>query len=305
MQKCIVICGQTGTGKSDLAVEIALFLKKNGVNSEIISADSRQVYTGFDVTSAKITTKEMFGVHHHMLSVTNPKKDYSVNKYKKEVTKIIKKLGKNKTLPIICGGTGLYIDNVVYKQTIPEVKPNTKLRNELDKLTTLELFNLLKNKDPKRAENIDSKNKRRLIRALEIIEELGTVPETIEPKLIYDTLFIGLVLPSDNLKERISERTNKRIKKGMLEEIKSLHNSGLSYDRLISFGMEYKWLTLYIQNKITKEECITRLNQDTFKYAKRQITWFKKNKLIHWLDTSQPKESQKSAIKMTMDFLSS
>ncbi len=304
MNKCIVVCGQTGAGKSDLAVSLAMYLQKHGINAEIISADSRQVYTGFDITSAKITTTEMHGVTHHMLSIANPNTDYTVADYKKSASKIIEDLHNKNIIPIICGGTGLYIDNLVYKQTIPEVEPNTELRADLEKLTAPELFELLQKKDPARAQNIDSKNKRRLIRALEIINELGTVPESMEPVLNYETLFIGLKLPTETLKEKITKRTNKRMPH-MVKEIKDLYNSGLSYERLYSFGMEYKWLSEYAQNKINETACINGINQDTIKYAKRQMTWFKRNKLINWLDMSNPKESTKTAEKLVLDFLSS
>ncbi len=304
MLQVIVIGGQTGTGKSDLAVSVALLLKKYNINSEIISADSRQVYTGGDLISAKISQKEMHGVPHHMLSITNMKKDYNVADYKKTATKIIKQIHAKKSVPIICGGTGLYIDNLIYKKTIPEVLPNLVLRAKLEKQSTEELFKILQKKDPTRAKNIDSKNKRRLIRALEIIEELGSVPDETNPELLYKTLFIGLTLPKDILEEKIVKRTNTRMKLGMQKEIQALHESGLSYDRLQSFGMEYKWLSLLAQKLITKDECTAGINKDTMAYAKRQMTWFKKNKDIIWLDMSSPKQSKDKAKKIVLDFLS-
>lgn len=304
MKKCVVICGQTATGKSDLAVSLALYLQKHQIKSEIISADSRQVYIGGDTISAKISTKDMYGIPHHMLSIANMKNDYSVADYKKSASKIIKQIHSKQSIPIICGGTGLYIDNLVYKKTIPEVVPNLDLRSQLEKMSTEELYKILIQKDKARAETIDSKNKRRLIRALEIIEELGHVPEETHPKLIYDTLFIGLTIPKEILKVKIEKRTNKRLKLGMLKEIKLLHDSGISYERLQTFGMEYKWLSLYIQKKITKEECINGINKDTISYAKRQMTWFKKNPNITWLNMQNSNESGKIAKKMLMDFLS-
>ncbi len=304
MNSCIVICGQTATGKSDLAVLIACQLKKRKIKAEIISADSRQVYTGFDKTSAKITTTEMRGIPHHMLSVTSPKKDYSVADYKKEASTIIKKLHKENIIPIICGGTGLYIDNLVFKKTIPEVLPNPKLRTELEKLTTEELFTLLNKKDPARAKTIDSKNKRRIIRALEIIEELGSVPIEEKPELLYNTLFIGLTLPKEILEDRVQKRTIKRMKSGMVKEVYDLHTkTKLSYERLEKFGMEYKWLSLYSQKNISKEECIDGINKDTLAYAKRQVTWFKKNPNVIWLSMEDKKESEVTAKKMVFDFL--
>lgn len=304
MQRVLVIGGQTAAGKSNLAVCIALLLKKHGIDSEIISADSRQVYIGGDLISAKISTKDMNNIPHHMLSITSMKKDYNVADYKKSVTKIIKDLHKKNIVPIICGGTGMYIDNLIYKKTIPEVLPNPELREKLEKLSCDQLFKILKGKDPARAQNIDSKNKRRLIRALEIIESLGYVPEEEKPELLYKTVFIGLTMPKEILEKKIVKRTNMRMKQGMLKEITYLHDSGISYDRLQSFGMEYKWLSLYAQKLITKEECIDGINKDTMAYAKRQMTWFKKNPDIKWLDMSNALASGKIAKKMVLDFLS-
>lgn len=310
MQKCIVICGQTASGKSSLAVNIALELVKNKQNIEIISADSRQVYTDFDITSAKITKKEMNGIPHHMLDITLPENIYTVADYVKDASFIINKLHKEKTIPIICGGTGLYIDNLIYKKTIPEVLPNKNLRKILEQKTTEELFNILKNKDKVRANTIDSKNKIRLIRALEIIEEIGHVPVEIEPVLKYKTLFIGLYLPKDILEENIKERTKQRmdlnINENMVNEIKKVHTKyNISYEQISKFGMEYKWVSEYIQNKITKQECIDGINKDTLSYAKRQMTWFKKNKDIIWFDNTNNKETLNNVMNLVKDFISS
>ncbi len=304
MKKVIVVCGQTATGKSDLAVSIALKLKQQNINTEIISADSRQVYIGADMTSAKITQSEMCGVPHHMISVTSFKKDYTVADYKKAVTKIINKLHKQNIVPILCGGTGLYIYNVIYNNTIPKVLPNTELRVKLEKLSNEDLFNILKKKDPERAKNIDNKNKRRIIRALEIVEVLGYVPQNETPILNYETLFIGLKLENEELKNRIIKRTNKRMKLNMVDEIVSLHNKEkLSYERIASFGMEFKWLSLFAENLINKTECIDGINKDSLAYAKRQLTWFKRNKDINWLNPLKKADLNKQAIKLVKDFI--
>lgn len=303
-KKVIVVCGQTATGKSDLAVKIALNLKRQNINVEIISADSRQVYIGADMTSAKITQNEMCGIPHQMISITSFKKDYTVADYKKAATKIINKLHKQNIVPIICGGTGLYIDNVIYDNTIPIVLPNTELRVKLEKLNTQDLFNILKKKDPNRAKNIDSKNKRRIIRALEIIEVLGYVPQNETPILNYETLFIGLKLENEELKNRIAKRTNKRIRAGMVDEIIFLHNKEkLNYERISSFGMEFKWLSLFAENLINKSECVNGINKDSLAYAKRQLTWFKRNKDIHWLNPLNKAWLNKQAIKLVKDFI--
>ncbi len=303
MNKCIVICGQTATGKSDLSVALSIYLKQNGIKSEIISADSRQVYIDGDTISAKITKKEMQGIKHHMISVVNYKTNYSVARYKKEATKIIKDLHSKNIIPIICGGTGLYIDNLVFSKTIPEVKPNAKLRKELEKYSANELFTKLENLDKERAQNIDRHNKVRLIRALEIIAALGTVPKLVEPKLKYETLFIGLKLPNETIKEHIKDRTNKRGLQIMLKEIMKIKDSGVSYSKLEKLGLEYKYLALLAQGKINNEECTNSINKETLDYAKRQLTWFKKNKNITWLDMSNKNKSQKEADDLALDFL--
>ena len=171
-RKIIVILGPTASGKSALAVKIA---KK--INGEIISADSRQVYKGLDIGTGKITRKEMGGVPHYCLDVVSPKKIFTVADFKKCAEKAIEKIFAKNKIPIIVGGTGLYIQAVVDNIVLPEVKPNWRLRKELEKKTTEEMFKMLKKLDPERAKNIDAKNPRRLIRAIEITKEIGKMPK--------------------------------------------------------------------------------------------------------------------------------
>ncbi len=298
--KIIVICGQTATGKSSLAIDIAKNLKKEGIKAEIISADSRQVYKGFDLGSGKITQKEMQGIPHHMLDVASPKKVFSVSSFQKLANKKIKEILSRNHIPIICGGTGFYIDALIYETNFPKVKPNSALRKELDKLTTTELFNNLQKIDIIRSETIDPHNRPRLIRAIEIASSIGAVPPLPTGRTCgkYDVLWIGLKLEPEILKQKIAERLNTRIKLGMVAEMQSLHNppigKGVSWKRLESFGLEYKWCSLLAQNKITKEECIENLNKEIYQYAKRQLTWFKRNKEINWIDVSSPNTLKKS-----------
>ncbi len=308
MNKCIIICGHTASGKSNLAVHLALLLKKLGIKSEIISADSRQVYKGLDISSAKITPKEMKDVRHHMLSIVSPQVgpvgSFSVSEYKEKARKIITGIHKKGSIPIVCGGTGMYIDNLVFEKTIPEVPPNPKLRAKLEKLNTEELYKILKKKDPKRAITIDSKNKHRLIRALEIIEKIGKVPAASPNIPVYDNLFIGLYIDKEELEKVVQKRTRERMRAGLVKEIENLHkNKKLSYERLVQFGFEYKWVSLYLQKKITKKECIESINKDTISYVRRQMTWFKKNKNINWLNTSNKKETFKKAEEKVLDFI--
>ncbi len=273
--KILVICGPTATGKSDLAVELAI--ERNG---EIISADSRQVYKGLDVGSGKITKKEMRGIPHYLLDVTSPKKVFSVNDYQRLATEKIKNILSRGKLPIICGGTGFYIESIVDGIVLPEVKPNKELRKKLEEESVENLFKKLKKLDGKRAKEIDKHNKVRLIRAIEIAEELGKVPK-VKRIQKYNAEIIGLDTDDENLKDRINRRLIKRVP-GIIKEIKKLRENGLSWKRLESFGLEYRYGALYLQNKISKKEMIEKLNIEIWHYAKRQRTWFKRDKRIEW-----------------------
>ena len=265
----IVILGQTATGKSALAVRLA---KKFG--GEIISADSRQVYKGLDIGTGKITKKEMMGIPHHLLDVADPKKQFSVALYKKLAEKkIVEILSKGK-VPIICGGTGFYIDAVVKGLTLPAVLPNKKLRQILNKKKTETLFKILNKLDSNRAKALDPKNKVRLIRAIEIVKALGQVPQIKEIKPNYKFIKIGLYLPKDKLRKKITSRVEKMFKAGLLNEIKKLNKAGVSEKRLQELGFEYF--------HPTRETVVLK----TLQYAKRQMTWFKRDKDIKWYDSS-------------------
>jgi len=295
--KIIVILGQTATGKSDFAVEIA-----KRVKGEIISADSRQVYKDMDLGTGKITKREMKGIHHYLLDITSPSKIFSVNDFqKKALGKIEDIVDKGKT-PIICGGTGFYIDAIVNGTIFPDVPPNKKLRKVLEKKTTENLFIMLKKIDVVRAKNIDKNNRVRLIRAIEIAKTLGKVPEINIIKNKFDTLKIGLTLPPEILKERIKVRLLSRTKKGMIKEVENLHKNGVSWKRLNSFGLEYRYVSLYLQKEMTKEEMIEKLNTEIWHFAKRQRTWFKRDKSIIWIDPMKNRDKNK-VIKEITKFL--
>jgi len=269
----VVILGQTATGKSDLAVKIA---KK--VNGEIISADSRQIYKKLDIGTGKITKKEMLGIPHHMLDVANPKKQFTVAEYKKLAEEKIENILSRGKTPIICGGTGFYIDAITKGLVLPEVPPNTKLRENLGKKKVETLFNMLAKLDKERAENIDPKNKVRLIRAIEVAKMLGKVPKILEIKPKYKFIKIGLYLPPDELKKKVKKRVQKMFYpstgKGLLNEIKKLKKSGISNKRFKELGFEY--------NNPTYESVVNA----TLQYAKRQMTWFKRDKKIKWFTSA-------------------
>lgn len=316
-QKIIVIVGPTASGKSDLAIKLAL--KFNG---EIISADSRQVYRGMDIGTGKVirdtsllllnkydrikiaTNKKnllyySMGIPHHLIDVVSPKEIFTVSDFKLRAEKAIADITRRGKLPIIVGGTGQYIDTLVFDLSIPEVSPNYKLRAELEEQTTEQLFSQLKKLDPERANNIDRHNPRRLIRALEIINSLGKVPplntKYLIPNTKYDVLWLGLN-PKD-LDKRIPSRLLARFKQGMVDEVKKLHDSGVSWERLYDFGLEYRWISEFLQNKINQKEMVTGLERAICQYSKRQMTWFKRNQKIHWLSSIDEVE------KLTDEFI--
>ncbi|MBP9822449.1 MAG: tRNA (adenosine(37)-N6)-dimethylallyltransferase MiaA [Candidatus Pacebacteria bacterium] len=274
--KIIVIVGPTASGKSDLAIKLARKFK-----GEIISADSRQVYRGMDVGTGKVTKKEQRLAHHHLIDVANPKKIFTVSDFKKLGEKAIKEIISKNKMPIIVGGTGQYIDTLVYNFSLPEVPPNYKLRAKLEKQSTEQLFEQLQKLDPERSGNIDSKNPRRLIRAIEIITATGQPVGRIKQESPYDVLWLGL--NPKGLEKRISTRLSARIKQGMIAEVKKLRTGGISWQRLYDLGLEYRWVGQYLQNKITKDEMTIGLDQAIHQYSKRQMTWFKRNKNIHWV----------------------
>ena len=273
MNKLLVILGPTATGKSDLAVDLAL--KFNG---EIISADSRQVYRGMDLGTGKITKQEMKGVPHYLLDVVEPIERFSVAEFQGLAEKGVAEIQFRDKLPILCGGTGLYIKSITASPEYPKVAPNYELREDLDTWETGDLAEELRRLDPRRHADIDVYNRRRLIRAIEIAKELGSVPEIQEQgaKSKEQALFIGLGLPAEVLKERIHVRLEKRIAAGMFDEVARLHENGVSWERLEGFGLEYKYCSLYLQKQINLEQMNIKLESEIWQYAKRQMTWFKK-----------------------------
>jgi tRNA dimethylallyltransferase len=296
--KIIVILGQTATGKSDFAVEIA-----KTVGGEIISADSRQVYKGMDLGTGKITKKEMRGIPHHLLDIASPSRHvsmqggiFSVNDFQKLAFKKIKEIENKGKIPIICGGTGFYIDAVVNNTNFPEVPPNIKLREQLSKKSAKQLLKMLEKLDNERAKNIDRNNSIRLIRAIEIAKALGKVPSS-KPCLVenkFEIFKIGLILPPEILKERITTRLLARIKKGMIKEVESLHKNGVSWKRMNQLGLEYRYVSLYLQKKLVKYEMIAKLNTEIWHFAKRQKTWFKRDPDTLWIDPRKNSDKNKA-----------
>ena len=294
--KIVIVLGPTASGKSDLAVKIA-----KQYNGEIISADSRQVYKGLDIGTGKVSRDKKFpkhdqvsatnyfhkGIPHHLLDVANPRTVFTADAFKKKGEKALGDIVKRKKLPIVCGGTGLYIDSLLGSISWPEVPPNPTLRKKLEKKSTEELFKQLQVLDPKRAKTIDNKNPVRLIRAIEIATLLGKVPEQKRISIPYETLYIGLLPDPEILLKKIHLRLLTRIKDGMLTEVKKLHKEGLSWKRMESLGLEYRHVARHLQGFTTKQEMMAMLEKDIWHYSKRQMTWFKRNKDIHWFNPTK------------------
>jgi len=285
-KKIIVIVGPTASGKSDLAVKLA---KK--FNGEVISADSRQVYKGMDIGTGKITKKEMRGIKHYLLDVASPKRRFTVSQYQKLALRAIEKILKKGKVPIICGGTGFYIQAVIDGILLPSVPPNWELRRKLEKKTPEQLYEFLKKLDPQRAKTIEKKNPRRLIRAIEIAKKIGKVPPLKKQPLPYPVLILGIKKTKEELRKLIKKRLLKRFKKGMVAEVKKLRKQGISWKRLEGFGLEYRWIACFLQKKISFPEMVEKLQKDIEEFARRQMVWWKKDKRVHWI--TSPKEAEK------------
>jgi len=315
-QKIIVVVGPTSSGFSDLGIRLA-----QKFNGEIISADSRQVYRGMDIGTGKVTKKEQKMAVHHLLDVISPKKQFTADDFKKLGQKAINDVQHRYKIPVIVGGTGFYVDVLLGKASIAEVPPNKKLRAKLEKQSAEQLFKQLNRLDLRRARTIDCKNKRRLIRALEIIMTTNKpVPAIKKQNAIFRVLWLGL-RPKD-LEKKIKLRLDTRLKQGMVKEVKNLLKSGVSKKRLYDFGLEYRQISEYLASEkpapyeskasrsgfkvksvksFRKSEHYQKLLREIIKYSKRQMTWFKRNKEIHWINPSA--EGQKEAKGLVDKFL--
>ncbi len=311
IEKCkiLVVLGPTASGKSELAVKLA---KK--FDGEIISADSRQVYKGLDIGSGKVPKdkseirnqnyhtcgkspeKRQFksqnyfhkGIEHHLLDVASPKRTFTAAQYQKLAKKALQKILKKGKIPIICGGAGFYIDALIYDYQLPAVPPQPRLRKQLEKKSTEELFKKLRKLDPQRAKKIDKHNRRRLIRALEIVlttkKPIKILRQAQGKKSKYDFLKIGIKKSAEELKKLINKRLLKRLKQGMVVEVKKLRQSGVSWKRLDDLGLEYRYVSRYLQRLITKKEMLEILYGEIYRYAKRQMTWFKRDQKTIWIN---------------------
>lgn len=290
--KLLVILGPTAVGKSNLAVQIAEWVAANKTGgfagAEIISADSRQVYKGLDIGTGKITSEEMKGIPHHLLDIAEPTERFTAIQWKQAAEKAIADIISRGKIPIICGGTGFYISTLIDNLGFPDVKADSEEQKKLEALSVDELFKELKKVDPNRSSQIDPKNKRRLARAIIIARQLGSVPPITKPdEPHYDLCLIGINLPPEELKARIRSRLIARLDAGMIEEARKLHadtltGKGLTFERMEELGLEYRYLGYFLKNELTHNELVETLSAKIWQYAKRQMTWFKKDTRISW-----------------------
>ncbi len=282
----IAVLGPTASGKSDLAVDIAL--KHNG---EIISADSRQVYTGLDIGSGKITQDEMRGIPHHLLDIIDVSKTYTAFNFQKDASIALTEISKKGALPILCGGTNFYAQTILENLELSSVPENPELRTELGVLSPSDLFSRLQSIDQNRAETIDPSNTRRLVRAIEIATTLGHVPPITNNPNPYTWLKLGIKTDPDTLRGRIKNRIHNRMNNGMREEVEELHKNGVSWERLESLGLEYRYLSYLIKGEITRDEFDEQLLNKSWQFSKRQMTWLKRDEKIIWITLDTPEHT--------------
>lgn len=274
--KLVVVLGPTASGKTDLAINLA---KK--FNGEIVNADSRTIYKGMDIGTAK--PKDLKGIPHHLIDIISPDEDFNVALFKKEAIKKIDEIIERGKLPILVGGTGLYIKSIVENLEFPQIKADEKLRKRLEKKTTEELFEMYKNLDKEGAKKIDKNNRRRLIRAIEVFLFLKE-PFFKERKKesAYDILQIGIIIDKKELEKRVRKRVDEMIKQGLEKEVKKLFKKySFSIPSMQTIG--YREWEDYFNKKESLENTIEKIKTNTIKFAKRQMTWFKKDKNIKWV----------------------
>lgn len=280
----IVILGPTASGKTALSLKIA-----HKIGAEIISADSRQIYKGMKIGTAAILPKDQEGIIHHMLGITTPDKPISAAEYKKSALKKIKEVYKRGHIPILVGGTGLYISAIIENYDIPAVKPNKCLRNQLQKEAKEKgaesIHKKLRKLDPEAADNIHPNNIRYVIRAIEVALALtkGKNKSKTKTNEKFDIFIIGIACPREKLYERINKRVDSQIKKGLIKEVENLLKKGYKENLPAMTSLGVKEIIPYLKGRMSLEECLEILKRNTRRYAKRQLTWFRRYDNVNWL----------------------
>ena len=289
-QKVIVICGPTASGKTALSIELA---KK--INGEIVSCDSMQIYKDMDIGSAKPTVSEMQGIKHHLIDCVLPERRYSVADYKKDAKMAIREILNKGKVPIVVGGTGLYIDSLIYEIEYQNIEFDKEYREYLEKEVKEkgleELYNEAKEIDPEAIEKISKNDKKRILRILEIYHATGENKTEQEKKsrlkeVEYDYKVYALNMDREKLYDRINKRVDKMIEEGLIQEVEKIYKKYNDFPTAMQ-GLGYKEVVEYLEGKLTKEEMIEKIKQETRRYAKRQLTWFRKNKQTIWLDVGK------------------
>ena len=286
-QQVIVIAGPTASGKTRLAIELA---KK--INGEIISCDSMQIYKEMDIGTAKPSIDEQQGIIHHMIDIVSPNERFSVSDYKKMAEQQIEKVLEKGKIPILVGGTGLYVNSLIYGIEFVEIEFDEKYREQLEKRAEIEglqkLYEEAVKIDKEAMKVISPNDKKRILRVLEIFHQTG-MTKTKQDELSrkngpkYDYKVFAINIDREILYDRINKRVDKMIENGLIDEVQNIHQKYNSFPTAMQ-GIGYKEVVEYIQENITKEEMIEKIKQESRRYAKRQLTWFRKNKEIIWLD---------------------
>ena len=286
--KVIVICGPTASGKTALSIELA---KK--INGEIVSADSMQIYKDMNIGSAKVTNEEMQEIKHYMIDCVSPDERFSVADYKTNAKNAIEEIIKKGKTPIVVGGTGLYIDALIYEIEYKDIKIDENYRKELQEIEKNQGLEVLYKKaleiDPKAMEKISQNDSKRIMRVLEIYKATGKnkteqEAESRLKEIPYDYKVFALTMNREKLYERINKRVDIMIEKGLINEVENLLKKYKEFPTSMQ-GLGYKEVRDYLQEKITKDEMIEKIKQESRRYAKRQLTWFRKNKQTIWLDS--------------------
>jgi tRNA dimethylallyltransferase len=286
----LVIIGPTAVGKTEIALEVAKRLE-----AEIVSADSMQIYRYMDIGTAKPTKKEQMAVRHYMIDIINPDEDFSVADFQHMANKCINSIGECGKIPILTGGTGLYVNSMCYNYSFSEIDKDENLRQELyrqaKKYGKMYLYNKLEKYDPVAAKKIHPNNLRRVIRALEVCISTGKPFSYYEEKTKlqanpYDLIMIGLTRPRDELYQRINKRVELMAERGLVQEVKMLLEMGYSKKLNSMQALGYRQIIDFLDGNVTKEEALYLIARDTRRYAKRQYTWFLRDKNIIWFDVS-------------------
>ena len=288
MYNCIIVAGPTASGKTKVSVELAKML-----NGEIVNADSMQVYKNLNIGTAKATNEEKQNIVHHMLDVVDMFEDFTVSDYKEMALPIIKDIINRGKTPIIVGGTGFYINSLLYNMDYGNSSKDDTVRQKYEDLAKQYgneyVHNILKSVDPESANILHANDLKRVIRALEIYDTTGTKKSTMQNTMqSFNTglnpLIIGLTMDREKLYSRINQRVDIMVNDGLIDEVKSLVDLGLNDTHQSMTGIGYKEVLSYINNQITLDESIDLIKQNTRHYAKRQITWFKKVPTLNWVD---------------------